>query len=79
MNFPQSTHQALLEKFNPSTTEVREIFKEIRHVSGADPTNPESHKIILSNGLSIGEFCLWYITSNRTLCYGGTMKNHPKK
>uniref|UniRef100_A0A6C0BM74 Uncharacterized protein n=1 Tax=viral metagenome TaxID=1070528 RepID=A0A6C0BM74_9ZZZZ len=74
MNFPQHTNQALLKRFNPSVVQVRDLFKEIRRCS-ADPSDPDSHKIILSNGLSIGEFCLWYITSNRTLCYGDTAKN----
>lgn len=66
MNFPPSTNQALLKNFNPSKKEVRRLLEEIRSAH-LDPHNPDSHKRILSNGLSVGEMCLWYIASNRTL------------
>lgn len=66
MNFPPVTNQGLLEHFHPSKKEVRQLFEEVRSAQ-LDPHDPNSHKRILSNGLSVGELCLWYIASNRTL------------
>ena len=72
MNFPVVANQTLLNKFQPTLKEVRALFREMR-AANLDPRHPDSHKRILSNGLSVGEFCLWYVASNRTLCTG----NHP--
>jgi len=66
MNFPAATNQALLKHFHPTKKEVRQLFAEIR-AAQLNPRDPQSHKRILSNGLSVGEFCLWYIASNRTV------------
>jgi hypothetical protein len=89
MNFPGGATQSLLEHFNPTERDVRDIFKEIRQhewsqvpVGGTAEFDVNNHSHILSNGLSIGEFCMWYIASNRTLCEGNTAtaaKNTVKK
>lgn len=67
--FPVSTTQGLLKHFHPEYALVIKLMKEIREAN-LDPNDPTSHRQILSNGLSVGEFCLWYIASNRTLCTG---------
>lgn len=67
VSFPATTGQGLLENFKPTETEIRQLFKELWSL-GLNPDDAESHKALLSNGLTVGEFCLWYICSNRTLC-----------
>ena len=70
MNFPHGTNQSLLVNYNPTQSEICEIFKQIRT---AEKSGKYIHveQLILSNGLSVGEFCMWYIVSNRTLCFNG--------
>lgn len=58
--------------FDPSYVTVRHLFQEIRNIAqrrrveklGVDPA--VSHHV-LTNGMTVGEFCVWYIASGRTI------------
>lgn len=69
--FPLKSSQTLLKEFDPTNAEVTNLFREIRKIQSNFPP-PTLHtksisKHLLSNGLSVGEFCLWYINSDRVM------------
>lgn len=73
--FPIEASQNYGELYNPSASEIKQLLAEIRKVEyGLPPPTVESvcngdHKRvvqhILSNGMTIGEFYLWYMVKRK--------------
>lgn len=72
--FPLNAYQNY-SSYNPSFPEVTRLIAEIRGVEQkmAPPTTESvtngAHKSviqhILSNGMTVGEFCLWYVSKGK--------------
>jgi hypothetical protein len=67
---PYSVNQNLLKNYHPSQSEICDIFKSIRKAEDSGQYK-NIEQLVLFNGLTVGEFCMWYIVSNRTLCFPG--------
>lgn len=73
--FPIEASQNYGEHYNPTASEIKLLLSEIRKVEHnlAQPTvdsvaNGEHKKVvqhILSNGMTIGEFYLWYMVKRK--------------
>lgn len=63
---PRELDQPLVESYQPTRAERGRVFREIRSLPGAQDGDPAVAHQVLSNGMTVGEFCLWYIASGLT-------------
>jgi hypothetical protein len=73
--FPVEVSQNYLDYYNPSGGEIKQLLSEIRKIDHKlpDPTmdsvsKGEHKKVvqhILSNGMTVGEFCIWYLMKRK--------------
>lgn len=63
------------QDYNPTAGEIRRIFKEIRAIPGGSTGEPGVAQHVLLNGMTVGEFCLWYIANRTTSRPNGAKDN----
>lgn len=65
-HFPTQPHNDLMKNFHPDKTEVRKLFREIRQLEKTEHLR-NMHQRVLKNGMTVGEFSMWYIITNPVL------------